>query len=233
MKISQGKPEMIIKKRVRQTSQKRAIFNKSDLVVDIGAGARSTGAINVDIRPLPNIDLAANALYLPFRNQSINRILLNQVIEHFNHEEVIRLLEELKRVTMPGGVIEIWTPNFQSIGILLVWLLGRVDWTNLKLPSIYSPLTGEQEYPENVHKSYWTKKLLKLYFEKAGLIVEKITTDQRFATKFHPGWIIRFLFPHHCGQLYLRARKMPESGLTIDLEPVKSTDPWFGYEFPK
>lgn len=235
MKFFDDKPLMTVSERIitkKSPMDERLSFD-TDIVVDIGAGARSTGAINVDIRPLPNIDVVANALYLPFRDRSIGRVLLNQVIEHFNHEEVIRLLEELKRTIAPGGTIELWTPNFQAFGSLAVWLFSGIDRTNPRLPLLYAPLTGGQDYPENVHKSYWTKKLLKLYFEKAGLIVEEIATDQRFAKKFHPGWIVRALFPLRRGQLYLRARKLPESGLTADLEPVKLTNPWIGYQFPK
>ena|SRR3989339_208442 len=228
-----GKPNMTIDTRLEKTETNSSPVENQHLTIDLGAGARSTGAINVDIRPLNNIDIIANVLYLPFASESIERVVLNQVIEHFNHQEAQRLLTELKRVTIPGGVIEIWTPNFLSIGILMAWLFGRIDWSNPDSPSIYTPLTGGQEYPENVHKSYWTADLLKLYIERAGLVVEEISTDQRFSTKFHPGWIIRALTPKRRGQLYLKVRKLPKSGKVDDLKPMKITDPWLGYKFPQ
>jgi len=143
------------------------------LSLDIGAGREGRGDVNVDIRPLPGVDVVCNALQLSFKNGTFSRITMHQVLEHFSYPDVLRLLKEVKRVLTEKGIVEIWVPNFQALGFLKAWLLGGVDYTNPQFPQIYISMTGLQDYKENVHLSQWSIRLLKIYFTRVGLRVIK------------------------------------------------------------
>lgn len=105
-------------------------------ILDIGCGIgayvrafreRSNDVVGVDIdeervreggRTLPNLMLAVGE-HLPFRDNTFDVILLNEVIEHVNDDG--RTLSEACRVTRPGGHVFIYAPNrffpFETHGI--------------------------------------------------------------------------------------------------------------------
>jgi predicted SAM-dependent methyltransferase len=102
-------------------------FKQEILSLDIGAGENPKGSINVDIRPLPTIDVVCHALYLPFRSEVFDKVFLKHVIEHFRYKDAFNLLRECNRVLKLRGEIEIWTPNFQALGVLKTWIFGNVN----------------------------------------------------------------------------------------------------------
>lgn len=73
--------------------------------------ARAVGVDAVDLRPhvagLPKI--AANIERLPFRSESFSLITANMVVEHVLNPS--RLLSEINRVLVPGGLFLFHTPN--------------------------------------------------------------------------------------------------------------------------
>ena len=82
-------------------------------VLDVGCGInKRPGAIGLD----SNSDTAADVLgdinkgALPFRESTFDRVELIHVIEHV--EDVVRTIEELHRVSKPGGVIRVETPHY-------------------------------------------------------------------------------------------------------------------------
>lgn len=81
--------------------------------LDIGCGRnKRPGSIGVDY----NADTAADALAdvnggaLPFRDDVFDEAYLIHVIEHV--EDVVATMEEVHRVTRPGGVIHLDTPHY-------------------------------------------------------------------------------------------------------------------------
>ena len=83
------------------------------MTLDLGCGRNKLpGAVGVD----SNLDTAADVIAdidhgdLPFRDNSFDRVLLAHVIEHV--ENVIRAIEEVHRLTRPGGTIVIETPHY-------------------------------------------------------------------------------------------------------------------------
>lgn len=56
--------------------------------------------------------LAANARYIPFRNQSIDVVFILDVVEHLHDWELVTLMEEVYRVLKSGGRLVVHTaPN--------------------------------------------------------------------------------------------------------------------------
>jgi len=158
--------------------------------LDVGAGKNPKGDINTDVRPLLGIQVVCDAIHLPFKGETFTYVFLSHVIEHFRYKDVIALLKEVNRVLKIGGKIQIWTPNFQALGFLRAWLLGGVEYK--EIPLLYAPLSGLQDYKENVHMSHWTTKLIKIYITQQGFKIihlrgeleyKGITFPLRFFTK--------------------------------------------------
>jgi SAM-dependent methyltransferase len=82
-------------------------------VLDVGCGLnKRPGAIGLD----SNRDTAADVVgdidrgALPFRDSVFDRVELIHVIEHV--EDVVKTMEELHRVSKPGGLIRLETPHY-------------------------------------------------------------------------------------------------------------------------
>src|SRR4051794_2162514 len=85
-------------------------------VLHIGAGKRKiAGAVTLDINPRVNPDVVwdLNVFPYPFPDSTFDRIVCEHVIEHL--AQVISVMEELHRVTKPGGRIYVTVPHFSSL----------------------------------------------------------------------------------------------------------------------
>lgn len=85
-------------------------------VLHIGAGKHKIrGAITLDINPRVNPDVVwdLNTFPYPFPDSAFDRVVCEHVIEHLR--EVISVMEELHRVTTPGGRVHITVPHFSSL----------------------------------------------------------------------------------------------------------------------
>lgn len=91
----------------------RMIFKyvKKDLImVDVGSGPEriSPEFINVDIFPFSEVDVVADAARLPFRDNSIDAVVSESLIEHVS--QASRVTSEIARVLKPGGYVYISAP---------------------------------------------------------------------------------------------------------------------------
>ena len=81
-------------------------------VIDLGCGARKTaGAFGIDGVRLPGVDLVHDLQSRPYPlpDDGADEVVLNHVLEHF--AEPLPLMEEVWRVTRPGGRVLIRTPH--------------------------------------------------------------------------------------------------------------------------
>jgi len=69
------------------------------LKLDIGCGERKIpGAVGLDIRKTGQVDIIADARYLPFKDEVFDHVYSSHVIEHFSHREVKDVIKEWGRV---------------------------------------------------------------------------------------------------------------------------------------
>src|SRR5271157_2846050 len=73
-----------------------------------GAGRAVPGYINLDLFPMPDIDVAADAEALPFPDAVFQRVDCDAVLEHVRHPE--QVMREMERVLAPGGYAHLVTP---------------------------------------------------------------------------------------------------------------------------
>ena len=132
-----------------------------DVFIHLGCGEiNSPEFINVDSRPLLHVHHVHDAQSLPFFSDNFaDLIYVSHTLEHIPMEDVVDVLKEWQRVLKPGGILRISVPDFDQI-------INIYHSNNRSIETIWRPLLGGQEYPENYHFSVFNKKYLKDILEE-------------------------------------------------------------------
>lgn len=151
----QGKAAMMFRRRVNPSNVKR---------LHLGCGnIRLPGFCNVDILTTPAVDVKSDISKLDnFADNSIELIYACHVLEHFSHDEAVRVLRRWFEVLEPGGELRISVPDIDRIVKIYVdnWqhfqTSGNSPWIGL--------LYGGQGDPYDFHKTgfnfCWMRHLL-------------------------------------------------------------------------
>jgi SAM-dependent methyltransferase len=86
------------------------------LVLDIGCQEKrlsSSNSIGIDIRFNQNVNIIADAQFLPFKDGAFDTVIAGEIIEHLISPAL--LLVEARRVLKPTGTMILTTPNPWSI----------------------------------------------------------------------------------------------------------------------
>lgn len=87
-------------------------FKDDDIVVNIGSLSKKIpGVYNLDIAYYPNIDIVADAHELPFKDGSLDGVIIKNVFEHLRDPAKVR--DELRRVVKDSGRIYAKVPFMQ------------------------------------------------------------------------------------------------------------------------
>ncbi|PZC41117.1 MAG: Ubiquinone/menaquinone biosynthesis C-methylase UbiE [Chloroflexi bacterium] len=114
--------------------EKYLVENQSNIVVDLGCGVGayahaihkkkySVIGLDIDKERINEAKLKTKAMnngefidffisvgeLMPFANNSIDAIILNEVIEHVDNEKMV--IDEIDRILRPGGIAIIFAPN--------------------------------------------------------------------------------------------------------------------------
>lgn len=117
--------------------------------------------INVDMRLLDGVNLICDVKHLPFSDESFDRVLASDIIEHFPISETEDLLSEWTRVLKTDGNIKFRTPS-------LKWASTEYLRTgNAKFVSWH--LYGGQDYPSNFHNVIFDREWLSELCSKFNL----------------------------------------------------------------
>ena len=84
-------------------------------VLDLGCGKNKTeGAIGVDKIKLEGVDIIYDIEMspLPFKDNCIDKIICNSVLEHVNN--LVSIMEDFYRVLKPGGILVVNVPHGSS-----------------------------------------------------------------------------------------------------------------------
>ena len=86
------------------------------LRLDVGCGRnKRAGAIGIDHNPATDADVLCDLNHFPWplRDSVFDVVRCRDVIEHL--PDTVAVVEELHRVTKPGGLVRIKTPHFVSL----------------------------------------------------------------------------------------------------------------------
>ncbi len=84
-------------------------------ILDVGCGSNPyEGAIGMDYNPRTNADVIHDLddFPYPFEDNEFDLVVSRHVVEHVPN--VIRFMEELHRITRPGGRIRLITPHYTN-----------------------------------------------------------------------------------------------------------------------
>ena len=97
----------------------------------LGSGnIRLPGFCNVDILTTTAVDIISDISKLDnFNNNSIELIYACHVLEHFSHEDTLRVLKRWFQVLAPGGELRISVPDIDRIVKIYV-----KNWTHFQTP---------------------------------------------------------------------------------------------------
>ncbi len=126
--------------------------------LNLGAnGFHLKGFVNIDIDPNTHPDQIADALHLPYEDNSVDEIYAGHLLEHFTENE--DALKEWHRVLKPQARITITVPDVEK-GLRL-YGEGKLslDWVN-------GIVFGAQDRQQQNHHQVFTTDILKLKMSK-------------------------------------------------------------------
>ena len=91
-------------------------------ILDLGCGKNKVpNSIGLDNVQLPGVDIEHDLLNFPypFEDESINKIYLRHVIEHFDFKEINLILNECYRILKKDGQLLITVPHVFSISAFI------------------------------------------------------------------------------------------------------------------
>jgi SAM-dependent methyltransferase len=94
------------------TATAKAVHNSQ---LDVGCGTRKLpGFLGIDSLAGPEVDVVHDLDFCPwpFAENSFSRIVCRHSLGHL--DDIVAVVEELHRITAPGGIIEIVAPHFSS-----------------------------------------------------------------------------------------------------------------------
>lgn len=129
----------------------------------IGCGARDFGPewVHIDGADYPHVSFH-DITKLDFPDDTVDLIYASHVIEYFDREEIIPILQEWKRVLKTGGILRIAVPDFTAMTALYV--------TGEPLKSFLGPLYGKMQMGDKTiyHKTVYDFPSLALLILNSG-----------------------------------------------------------------
>ena len=147
--------------------------------MNLGCGTNIVkGWINIDVVKPSNADknfVVGDALNIPLKSDTVDYILLDQVLEHLAMADIVPALYEIRRVLKKGGRCVIVVPDFED---------AARQWLNADLNKSYDPMRykwfseviyGNQEHAGEFHKTAMSPRFLHEVLRTVGLTKNTIT----------------------------------------------------------
>lgn len=210
--------DMALKRRARKVIEGLNLKN-GDKILDVGCGngyylsLLNRLGLNIDLTGVDNDELAlkdaakfigdkevklilVDAAKLPFSNNSFDKIVMSEVIEHVVDEETV--LKEINRVLKKGGILTLTTCNidYPFFWDPISWILQHLFGTHIK--------SGFWAGIWNQHTRMYKKEKVESLLKQAGFKVESLETLTSWCLPFNH-YIVNFI-----AKLFY-ARMLPES----------------------
>lgn len=127
---------------------------------------------NLDGRQLPGVDHVSGIDKLPFPDNTFDIVYASHVIEHVKRNDVESVLSEWVRVTKPGGIVRIATPDFEK-AIEVYFKSGK------RIDNILGLVVGGQSYDYECHYLIFDQASLTSLMNKCGLTAVHVWSPKR------------------------------------------------------
>lgn len=139
--------------------------------LNLGSGGkRYQDYTNCDINPGKDIEEVFSMDAIPYPDKSIMAIHSEHAIEHLNHRQAQKALDEIYRVLVPGGNLHLQIPDLEECCRKFIEVPQHRNWYRW---TIY----GAQRFPGDNHQTGWTLDEIKTDVEKRGF---KLVSIRRY-----------------------------------------------------
>lgn len=147
----------------------------------IGGARAGAGWEVLDVRAAPHVDHVGDARDLGrFAEASFDEIYASHVLEHFDYaEELPAVLEQWRRVLVPGGVLRLSVPDLDILAHLLLQK-HALDINQRFL--VMRMMFGGQTHEHDHHRVGLNQDFLAAYLTRAGFErLQRVTNHGLFA----------------------------------------------------
>lgn len=125
-------------------------------LLHIGSGnVRLKGWINMDVQPLPGVDVIADVTQgLDFEDKTVEAVFSEHFLEHLALDDALRFLAEVHRVLAEGAWLRISTPNLDWVWITHYRLEGAAGEKRAAALAINRAFRGWR------HQFVWNREML-------------------------------------------------------------------------
>ena len=143
--------------------QRRVAAMPEGLRVNLGCGEQPwPDFVNVDLRPLEDVDVVADARRLPFEPGSLAELASAHLVEHFReHQLRTRILPYWRSLLRPGGRLRIVCPDWEA-------MLARLHDGRMPIAVFKTITFGMQDYVGDDHFAMYTPETLSGVLRDAG-----------------------------------------------------------------
>ncbi len=141
---------------------------QKEILLNLGAGDKPLkNYINIDSREECNPDLVCDIRKLPYKENTVDRILVSDALEHVGRTEVKTVLEHWYNILKPSGILIIKTPNIDTI----------IDfYKDKKIPfdELIGKIYGNQDYDGNYHYTGFNPENIKQFLTSVGFKIIRL-----------------------------------------------------------
>ncbi|MCL6579198.1 MAG: glycosyltransferase [Candidatus Bathyarchaeota archaeon] len=146
-------------------------------VVELGGGENPRYRPNVDVRPLPTVDIVADfeTSPLPLPSDEYDLVYSAYVLEHISWRKVKEFIKEILRILKPGGKAKIITANLLEQCKLVI---ATKEWSE----DISCTIFGGQEHEYGFHKCGFSPEYAQRLFKELGFSIVVVRPHPNCAT---------------------------------------------------
>jgi predicted SAM-dependent methyltransferase len=147
--------------------------------LELGCGERPTeGFVHLDCRKLPGVDIVDDATTLTkIEDGSCDVIRAAHLLEHFSWRQTAEILRVWRRKLAAHGALEIEVPNLR--GHIARWQQATTNPGHYEMlvkadAHLVNMIFGDQDYPENCHRTMFTDRTLRHALMRAQFMVTSL-----------------------------------------------------------